>query len=184
MNKLNEALETADLLHDRGTIERVITDMASAIRSDYAGSRPLVIVMMNGGLHFAAMLTLELGFDVQIDYLHATRYRGETSGGSLRWLRHPVVPLEGRRVLLLDDILDEGHTLAEVAVWCRGQGAAEVKSAVLVRKRHDRCLDEAFADYEGLEVPDRYVFGFGMDYYEQGRNLPAIYALAEEDGHA
>lgn len=181
MDKLDEALQSADLLHDRGAIERVITDMASAIRADYAGARPLVLVMMNGGLHFAALLTLELGFDVQIDYLHASRYRGETSGGSLRWLRRPLVSLQGRRVLLLDDILDEGHTLAEVAAWCRGQGAAEVKSAVLVRKRHDRCVDGAYADYEGLEVPDRYVFGFGMDYHEQGRNLPAIYALAEED---
>ena len=82
----------------------------------------------------------------------------------------------GRRVLVMDDILDEGNTLAGVVAWCRSEGAAEVKVAVLCRKQHDRCATGASADYIGLEVPDRYVFGYGMDVHEQGRQLPAIYA--------
>ena len=87
--------------------------------------------------------------------------------------------MRGRRVLLADDILDEGHTMLAVKRWCEDQGAEDVRIAVLAVKLHDRCVDGICADYIGLEVPDRYVFGYGMDYHEQGRNLPAIYALKE-----
>ena len=87
--------------------------------------------------------------------------------------------MQGRRVLLADDILDEGHTLLAVKRWCEDQGAADVRVAVLAEKLHDRRVEGVCADYVGVEVPDRYVFGYGMDYHEQGRNLPAIYALAE-----
>jgi hypoxanthine phosphoribosyltransferase len=87
--------------------------------------------------------------------------------------------MQGRRVLLADDILDEGHTLLAVKHWCEDQGAADVRVAVLAVKVHDRRVEGIDADYVGVEVPDRYVFGYGMDYHEQGRNLPAIYALAE-----
>ena len=156
-----------------------IARMAAQIRTDYEGSRPLFLTIMNGGMVFAGLLSLELGFDIEFDYLHATRYRGETSGGGLHWLHRPHVPLAGKRVLLVDDIVDEGHTLAEVMAWCRSEGAAEVRVAALAWKRHGRCVIEA-PEYWGVEVPDRYVFGFGMDYYEQGRNLPAIFALRED----
>jgi hypoxanthine phosphoribosyltransferase len=84
-----------------------------------------------------------------------------------------------QRVPHLDAFVDEGDTLAAVREWCRGQGAAEVRIAALAVKRHERCVAGLRADYAGLEVPDRYVFGYGMDYHEQGRNLPAIYALRE-----
>ena len=85
--------------------------------------------------------------------------------------------MRGRRVLLADDILDEGHTMLAVKRWCEDQGAEDVRIAVLAVKVHGRCVDGIEADYVGLDVPDRYVFGYGMDYHEQGRNLPAIYAL-------
>ena len=83
-------------------------------------------------------------------------------------------------MLLVDDIVDEGHTLAQVREWCLAEGAAEVRIAAMVVKRHGRCVAGLSADYAGLDVPDRYVFGYGMDYHEQGRNLPAIHALREE----
>ena len=126
---------------------------------------------------FASQLALRIKTDLEFDYLHATRYRGKTSGAGLTWLRHPQVPMAGRRVLLVDDILDEGHTLKAVVEACLAEGAAEVKVAVLTRKDHARCVEGVCADYIGIDVPDRYVFGYGMDYYEQGRNLPGIYAL-------
>src|SRR3546814_16103905 len=85
----------------------------------------------------------------------------------------------GRRVLLVDDILDEGHTLKAVTRWCEDQDAADVRVAVLAGKVHDRCVDGVCADYVGVQVPDRYVFGYVMDFHQQGRNLPAIYALAD-----
>jgi hypoxanthine phosphoribosyltransferase len=176
------ALANCDLIHDRATLERAIARMAARIRNDYAGSVPLMLTVMHGGMPFAARLAMELGahrFDVEFDYLHATRYRGRTHGGELVWKARPTTPLRGRRVLLVDDIVDEGHTLDAIVRWCRAQGAADVRIAALSVKAHGRCVPGVCADYVGVEVPDRYVFGYGMDFHGQGRNLPAIYALKE-----
>jgi len=115
---------------------------------------------------------------VEFDTLHATRYRGGTIGGArLAWLHLPSASLRGRRVLLVDDILDEGHTLKAIQYWCEDEGAADIRIAVLAHKQHARRVDGVAADYIGVEVPDRYVFGYGMDFRGQGRNLPEIYAL-------
>lgn len=180
--KLADALATAHVVHDTAVLEAAITRMAGEIRGEYSdGEVPLFVTVMNGGLPFAAQLAFalgELGLDLQFDYLHATRYRGQTTGSGLAWLHRPATPMRGRRVLLADDILDEGHTLLAVKHWCEDQGAADVRVAVLAVKAHDRCVDGICADHVGVEVPDAYVFGYGMDYHEQGRNLPAIYALA------
>jgi hypoxanthine phosphoribosyltransferase len=179
---LSGALATADVIHDRHAIERAIATMAVRIRNDYAGSVPVYLTVMHGGLPFAGALALDIGargLDLEFDYLHATRYRGATSGGTLQWKHRPATPLRGRRVLLVDDIVDEGHTLAQVRDWCRRQGASDVRIAALAVKQHGRCVTGLVADYAGLVVPDRYVFGYGMDFKEQGRNLPAIYALKE-----
>lgn len=175
--KLADALPVSDCLFDLAFIQPQIARLAAEIDRDYAGDRPLYLTIMNGGMLFSSLLALQLKTDVEFDYLHATRYRGETFGGGVHWLRKPAVPLFGRRVLLIDDILDEGHTLRAVIDACQAEGAKDVRVAVLARKDHDRCIDGLTADYIGLDVPDRYVYGFGMDYYEQGRNLPAIYAL-------
>ena len=179
---LAEALANSDLLFDRDTLEQAIAHMARLIRHDYAGEVPVFLTVMHGGLPFAGRLAMEvgaLGLDLEFDYLHATRYRGATSGGELVWKHRPATSLQGRRVLLADDILDEGHTLAAIRAWCLEQGAGDVRIAALAVKLHDRCVPGLVADYVGVEVPDRYVFGYGMDYHEQGRNLPAIYALKD-----
>ena len=182
--RLADVLGDAELVHDRAALEAAIATMADAIRADYADDArpPLFVTIMHGGMPFAVQLAFALGergLDVEFDYLHATRYRGNTSGSGLAWLHRPATPMDGRRVLLVDDILDEGHTLKAVTRWCDDQGAADVRVAVLATKLHDRCVDGVCADYVGVEVPDRYVFGYGMDFHEQGRNLPAIYALAD-----
>lgn len=179
---LAAVLPDAELIHDRAAIEAAIARMAQRVAADYAGERPVYLTVMHGALPFAAQLGLDvgaLGTDLEFDYLHATRYRGATSGGELVWKHRPATPLRGRRVLLVDDIVDEGHTLDAVRAWCIAEGAREVRIAAMVVKRHDRCVAGLCADYAGLDVPDRYVFGYGMDFHEQGRNLPAIYALAE-----
>lgn len=182
--RLADVLDGAELIHDRGVLIATIEDMADDIAADYAGDAqpPLFVTIMHGGLPFAALLSLALGerrVDLEFDYLHATRYRGNTSGSRLAWLHRPATSMQGRRVLLVDDILDEGHTLKTVTRWCEDQGAADVRVAVLAVKSHDRRVQGIEADYAGVEVPDRYVFGFGMDFHEQGRNLPGIYALAQ-----
>ncbi|AJC45463.1 hypoxanthine-guanine phosphoribosyltransferase [Xanthomonas sacchari] len=177
-----QALAQADLLVDRTRIDQAIAQMADAIAADYRGETPVYLTIMHGALPFAGQLALELGSrgqDLQLDYLHATRYRGETVGGELVWKHRPATALYGRRVLLLDDILDEGLTLKAVREWCLEQGATDVRIAALTVKRHDRCVPGVSADYIGVEVPDRYVFGFGMDVNEALRNLPAIYAMKE-----
>ncbi|WP_295970443.1 hypoxanthine-guanine phosphoribosyltransferase [uncultured Xanthomonas sp.] len=177
-----QALAQADLLVDRTRIDQAIAQMADAIAADYRGETPVYLTIMHGALPFAGQLALELGSrgqDLQLDYLHATRYRGETVGGELVWKHRPATALYGRRVLLLDDILDEGLTLKAVREWCLEQGATDVRIAALTVKRHERCVPGVSADYVGVEVPDRYVFGFGMDVNEALRNLPAIYAMKE-----
>lgn len=182
--KLSEVMDAADVIFDRAELDDAIAQMAEAIVVDYAEDEvpPLFITVMHGGMPFAAQLAFALGdrgLDLEFDYLHATRYRGNTTGSGLAWLHRPATSMRGRRVLLADDILDEGHTLKAVKYWCEDQGAIDVRVAVLATKAHDRCVDGICADYAGVEVPDRYVFGFGMDFHEQGRNLPAIYAIGE-----
>lgn len=178
-NDLAAALAHSERLFDAGDIDVQLQRIAAEIDADYAGGpRPVYLTIMHGGMLFASKLALAMATDLEFDYLHATRYRGATTGSGLAWLHRPATPLRGRRVLLADDILDEGHTLKAVKRWCEDEGALDVRIAVLSVKQHDRRVEGIHADYVALEVPDRYVYGYGMDYHEQGRNLPAIYALA------
>jgi hypoxanthine phosphoribosyltransferase len=175
---LADALRDSRVIHDRAAIDAAIARVAAELRTVYAdvAEPPLFLTVMNGGMLFATGLALEAGLDFEFDYLHATRYRGKTTGETLVWLHRPQTALKGRRVLVVDDILDEGNTLVGITQWCRDQGAADVRVAVLCRKVHDRCAPDAKAEHIGLEVPDYYVYGYGMDFHEQGRNLPAICA--------
>jgi hypoxanthine phosphoribosyltransferase len=113
-----------------------------------------------------------------VDYVHATRYGHETNGTNLNWTVRPQLELKGRTVLLLDDILDEGVTLAAIADYCRQQGAADVFMAALVEKLHLRKVTPGMkADFTGIEVGDRFLFGYGLDYKGYWRNAPGIYAV-------
>lgn len=174
---LRDALAHADVLFEREEIETVIADLGRRIDAALDGERAVFLTVMNGALMFAGQLALSIRTDLEFDYVHATRYRGATSGSDLHWLREPAADLRGRTVLLVDDILDEGHTLKAVREDCLRRGARRVLIASLCSKRHDRLVAGIASDFNGVELPDRYVFGYGMDYHEQGRNLPAIYAL-------
>ncbi len=176
---LVDALANADLLHERSMLDTVITGMGQQIDAALNGERAVFLTVMNGALIFAGQLALAIRTDLEFDYVHATRYRGTTAGSDLHWLREPAVSLVDRVVLLVDDILDEGHTLKAVRDDCYQRGARQVLIASLCTKRHDRLVEGITSDFNGVELPDRYVFGFGMDYHEQGRNLPGIYALRE-----
>lgn len=174
---LRDALQTADLLFDRSSLDAAIAAMGRSIASSLHGETPVFLTVMNGGLIFGGALALAIPADLEFDYVHATRYRGGTRGSELLWIKQPRLSLTGRTVLLVDDILDEGYTLRAIRDFCIDQGARRVLIAVLCRKQHERAAPGVVADFIGVEVPDRYVFGFGMDYYEQGRNLPGIYAI-------
>ncbi len=169
----------ADRLYSQSEVETALDRMAGDITQAMGESDPLVLCVMNGGLIPAGCLLPRLEFPLRVDYLHATRYRNQTSGSELQWLKHHNEPLQGREVLVVDDILDEGITLAAIVEHCRNEGARRVLSAVIVEKEHDR--SNGFrCDFVGLKVEDRYVFGYGMDYKGYLRNVPGIYAVADE----
>lgn len=174
------ALAQAECLVGATEVDAAWERLAAAVRAEYADKNPLLLAVMIGGLVAAAEIGKRLAFAFELDYLHATRYRGETQGAGLVWKRHPQVPLEGRHVLVIDDILDEGHTLVAIRAALEAERPASLKVAVLAKKHHARCVPEAQAEFIGLELPDRYVFGCGMDYREYWRQLPAIYALAAD----
>ncbi len=168
----------AELLHGATEIELTLDHLASRISDAMAESFPIALCVMGGAVVFAGKLLPRLGFPLEFDYLHASRYRNGTRGGEIEWSVLPRKNLQGRVVLLLDDILDEGHTLAAAKKRLLELGAAEVKIAVLADKHIGRPKPIS-ADFVGLHLPDRYVFGMGMDAYGLWRNLPAIYALKE-----
>ena len=168
-----------ELIFDWPAIDAAMTRMAAEITADLVGERPIYMTILTGGLLIGGCLAPRIDLDLVFDYAHATRYRGAIEGGSLHWIAKPRCKLKNRIVILVDDILDEGYTLEELRRYCFDEGARDVKIAVLTIKRHDRRVPGLKADYIGLEVPDRYVFGFGMDYRELGRNLPGIYALKD-----
>ena len=176
---LNAILSRSNLIYSAEQIAEAIDVIAAQLNERLKNSQPLLLCVMNGGLVFSGHLLTRLNCFPQVDYIHATRYRNETSGSDLDWRAYPQNDLKNRSVLILDDILDEGITLKEIIEYCHEQGAKEVLSAVLVKKKHARCLDGIKADYVGLEVEDKYVFGFGMDYKSQLRHLNGIYALSE-----
>ena len=175
--KLSEALLSAELIHDQTVLTQSISRIGDELGQALARQSTIFLTIMQGGLAFAGQLATAIDADLEFDYVHATRFRGGTEGGELQWIRRPTISLQDRNVLLVDDILDEGHTLKAIRDWCQSEGAVRVQLAVLCEKRHGRTVPGLSADFIGVEVPDRYVFGYGMDFHEQGRNLPAIYAL-------
>lgn len=172
----------SSLLHKSSVVEQAVDRMAADITATLADQHPIALCVMVGGLVPAGLLLSRLEFPLEIDYCHATRYRGATTGGELTWLARPQIELRDRVVLIIDDILDEGHTLAQIIDDCRAQGARAVYTAVLANKQHDRRFNGMQADFVGLDVGDHYVFGAGMDYKGWFRNLTGIYAAPEKLG--
>jgi hypoxanthine phosphoribosyltransferase len=176
---LHDVLGSASLVHGRAVLDEAIARMGKRIDESLNGETAVFLSVMQGGLIFAGQLALAITTDLSFDYIHATRYRGELTGGELHWIKKPDVALAGRIVILADDILDEGYTLRAIRNYCLERGAKHVLIAVLCRKDHERTAPGIHADFCGVDVPDKYVFGFGMDFHGQGRNLPGIYALEE-----
>ena len=174
--------ENAVCLHGPEAVHQALDRMAEAITAELGDSLPVVLCVLTGGIIPTGHILTRLSFPLETDYLHATRYRGETSGEAVDWVSKPGISLQGRTVLIIDDILDEGHTLAQVLDFCRDAGASRVLAAVLIEKLHARRVPGVSADFVGLQVEDRYVFGFGMDYRNYMRNLNGIYALGESGG--
>lgn len=165
-------------LFDAAEVGRAYDEMAERLNAELPQQEILLLPVMTGGMFPACEMARRIQRPLQIDYVHATRYRGETSGSDLQWLHWPDFSHQPHSVLLIDDIFDEGHTLA--AIRDRLPANYEVTTAALVLKQHERGLDRDWLDHHGLVVPDVYVFGCGMDYRENYRELPDIWAQASD----
>lgn len=163
-------------------VEKALQVMAEAIHRDLQDDDPVVLCVLIGGVVLTGKLLTLLDFPLQVDYIHATRYQNTTTGKNLEWVATPKVSLKGRTVLIVDDILDKGVTLASIVNYCQEQGASSIKTAVLVEKEVFRDPEAVQkADYTGIIVENLYVYGYGMDYKGYLRNAPGIYAVASED---
>jgi hypoxanthine phosphoribosyltransferase len=178
-DKARQVLAEADLIHSPEVVNAAVADLATRISARLADKNPLVLCVMTGGLVFSGQLLLRLDFPLEFDYLHVTRYGPDTQGGKISWRSAPWTSVKGRCVLVLDDILDAGVTLAAVKESLRRMGAQEVLTAVFTDKLNGKSKP-VLADFCGLTVPDRFVFGFGMDVDGAWRHLPAIYAMKDE----
>jgi hypoxanthine phosphoribosyltransferase len=178
IKEANKLLAEADLLVTGSEVSTAIDRIAEEVTGQLKESNPVLLCIMNGGLIFTGQLLTRLVFPLEVNYVHATRYGHEINGSRLNWIVRPQLDLKERTVLLLDDILDEGVTLAAIADYCRQQGAAKVMMAALVEKLHLRKVTPGMrADFSGIEVGDRFLFGYGLDYKGYWRNAPGIYAV-------
>jgi len=171
-------LENSDPIASAQQVEGAIARLAQEITERLGRTYPVVLVVMGGAIVFAGQLLPQLRFPMDFDYVHVTRYGSATEGSGVQWRVEPAAGMRGRAVLVLDDILDGGHTLAAIREKVLALGATSFHCAVLVEKTlaHAKPIR---ADFVGLEIPDRFVFGCGMDAKGYWRNLPEIRAMKE-----
>lgn len=179
--KIKQVYKDSTCLYTTEQVEEALDRIALQISQKLSDKNPIILCVMIGGMVPMANLLLRLDFPLEVDYVHASRYRGEITGGQLHWKVKPSLNLKDRTVLVVDDILDGGLTLAAILSEVEAMGASEIYSAVLVDKHHTR-VDGGLkqADFVALEVDDHYIFGYGMDYNEYLRNAPGIYVVSPE----
>lgn len=178
LNEINEMQKNATCLFSKNEIEQAIHRVAQEMNEKLKDKNPLFLAVMNGAVVFMGQLVTQLNFPLQIDYIHVSRYRGEMQGRDLHWLATPRIPMKNRTICIVEDILDSGLTLAAVIDFCIQEGATKVYTATLVDKEHPRDKDGLIkADFTGLNVPDKFLIGYGLDYQEYFRNLDGIYAV-------
>jgi len=179
-DKAWQILNTVEQICSAAAVSEAVRRLACEISARLQACNPLVLSIMRGGVMFAGQLLPQLRFPLEFDYLDVTRYGDATRGGTISWKVSPATSVSGRTVLVLDDILDEGHTLVAIRDRLLAAGAQQVYSAVFAEKETGRDKPIS-ADFIGVKLPNRYVFGFGMDVKGAWRNLPAIYALKERE---
>ncbi len=180
-DKIKDVYEKATCIYTANEVEAALDKMAKKIHDEFCDKNPILLCVMIGGMVPMGNLLPRLDFPLEVDYIHATRYRGEVRGTELIWKFKPTTSFEGRSVLIVDDILDGGITLQCIVDYIKEQDASEVKTAVLVDKPMKRVPEGLQqADFVGLDVEDYYIFGYGMDYHEYLRNAPGIFRVADE----
>lgn len=181
---LAEAMEirrSARRLLGAAEVQAVYDRMANAIAEKVAGTNPVIVAVMHGGVFTAVELCRRFEFPYEFAYVHPTRYGGGLSGGDLEWAVEPKPALEGRTVVIVDDVLDIGITLAELKRSMSGVGIGELYTAVLVGKQLRQRIERPSVDFVGVWIEDAYVFGCGMDYKGYWRGLPELLAAGAEE---
>ncbi|STX29095.1 hypoxanthine phosphoribosyltransferase [Legionella beliardensis] len=180
-SKIKEVYEKSTCLYTTKEVEAALDRMAINIHQELHDKNPIILCVMIGGLVPMGNLLPRLDFPLEVDYVHATRYKGDIKASELIWKVKPSLSLANRTVLVVDDILDGGLTLAAIIKDVQDMGATNVYSAVLVDKHHKRVPNGLKnADFVGLHVDDHYIFGYGMDYNEYLRNAPGIFVVSPE----
>lgn len=179
-NTARALLANAELIHDAATVQAAVDKVAQQLNARFdqgdGAPFPLVLGVMGGAVVFSGQLLTRLAFPLEFDYIHVTRYGAKDQGGKIEWKVEPRADVRGRTVIVLDDILDEGETLAHVKERLLAMGAAEVLLVVFADKDIGK-RKPATPDYVGLSLPNKFVVGYGMDAYGYWRNLPAIWAI-------
>lgn len=176
IQRARDILKQAELLYSAEQVQTSLHRVAQQINDALADTHPLVLSVMGGAVVFSGQLLPLLNFPLDFDYVHVSRYGDARQGGAMHWKVEPRENVRGRVVLVLDDILDEGHTLQALRQRVMDLGASKFYSAVFADKLHGRAKP-IHADFVGMGLPNRFVFGYGMDIEGAWRNLPAIYAL-------
>ena len=171
-------LEHSDRVASAGQVDAALARLAGEISQRFERAYPLVLAVMGGAVVFAGQLLPLLRFPLDFDYIHASRYGAATRGAGVDWKVSPPGLVSGRTVLVLDDILDHGETMNAIRNRLLELGAKDFYCAVLVEKTLGTKKPIA-ADFVGLTIPDRFVFGCGMDAKGYWRNLPEIRAMKD-----
>ena len=179
-----DLIKNAEEIFDADTVKAAVTRVAATLNAQFGDPAdeafPLVLGVMGGAVVFTGQLLTQLDFPLEFDYIHVTRYGDDDKGGQVVWKVIPRSNVEGRTIIVVDDILDEGETLAHVKQRLLDMGAAEVILVVFADKDLKKAKPVQ-ADIIGLTIPNKFVVGFGMDVYGYWRNLPGLWAIREED---
>ncbi|MGB9109318.1 MAG: hypoxanthine-guanine phosphoribosyltransferase [Telluria sp.] len=173
-----EELVSAEAVQD--AVRNVAEVLNARFDTDDSGEFPLVLGVMGGAVVFTGHLLPQLRFPLEFDYIHVTRYGDQDRGGEVVWKVIPRQNVAGRTIIVVDDILDEGETLAHVKQRLLDMGAADVILAVFADKDLGR-KKPVQADIVGLTIPNRFVVGFGMDAHGYWRNLPGLWVIKDAD---
>jgi hypoxanthine phosphoribosyltransferase len=171
-------LKDSELIASADQVRAAVQRLADEIEKEFSEKYPLVLAVMGGAVVFAGQILPLLRFPLDFDYVHASRYGAMTRGSAIEWRVRPPALVRGRKVLVLDDILDHGETMQAIRNGLLELGAESVLCAVLVEKILSG-QKPVTPDFVGLKIPDRFVFGCGMDAKGFWRNLPEIRAMKE-----
>lgn len=179
-NDLIQLQQKSVCLYSMDEVNKALDKMAKEMTEKLAAENPIFLCVMKGALVVVGHLLTRLNFPLELDYIHVTRYRGSTRGGDLHWLVEPREDLKNRTVVIIDDIMDGGLTLASIIDYCNQVKAKKVYSAVMVNKKREREPGVHFEpDFVGVTTGNQFLYGFGLDYEEYLRNAPGIYAVNE-----